>query len=96
MSDIPGDAPDANAAFVMPAAPAGSGEVEDPQGALLPFYQALAATAAKEPNAITRVTHYGDSPISADLITGTARRKMQERFGDAGHGFILASHPWEW
>jgi lysophospholipase L1-like esterase len=24
------------------------------------------------------------------------RRRLQERFGDAGHGFILIANPWEW
>jgi lysophospholipase L1-like esterase len=96
LSDVPGGGGTDNTALVMPAAPAGSGEIEDPKGAMLPFYQSLAATAAKQPNAVTRITHYGDSPICADLITGTARRKLQERFGDAGHGFMLASRPWEW
>ena len=40
--------------------------------------------------------HYGDSVIASDYISGTMRRKMQERFGDAGHGFILIANPWEW
>jgi len=46
--------------------------------------------------AVTRVLHYGDSVITSDLISGTLRRQMQERFGDAGHGFILAANAWEW
>src|SRR6185436_18987150 len=31
-----------------------------------------------------------------DGITGTARRLLQERFGDAGHGFMLIDRPWAW
>jgi lysophospholipase L1-like esterase len=95
LNDLPGGAPDGNA-VALPVAPAGSGQIEDPQGLMRPFYQSLAASAAKQPDAITRIIHYGDSPLSADLITGTVRRKMQARFGDAGHGFILASRPWAW
>jgi hypothetical protein len=64
--------------------------IEDPSGhALDGFYAALKATAERKPQAITRVAHYGDSAVAADGITATMRRNLQERFGDAGHGFIL-------
>jgi lysophospholipase L1-like esterase len=76
---------------------AGSVAVEDETGAALDaFYGRLAKTIAKEPGAVTRILHYGDSLITSDLISGTMRRKMQARFGDAGHGFILIANPWEW
>jgi lysophospholipase L1-like esterase len=75
----------------------GSLAVEDPTGhAMDAFCNQLAKTDAKDGNAVTRVLHYGDSVITSDYISGTMRRKMQERFGDAGHGFILAANPWEW
>ena len=45
---------------------------------------------------MTRILHYGDAVIAGDLISGTMRRRLQERFGDAGHGFILIANPWEW
>ena len=70
--------------------------IEDPAKALDPFYAALAHTEARRPGAITRITHYGDSPITNDGITGTIRRLLQTRFGDAGHGFILVDRPWAW
>lgn len=70
--------------------------IDDPAHALDHFYAALARTDAKQNGAITRITHYGDSPITNDGITGTARRLLQERFGDAGHGFILVDRPWAW
>ena len=70
--------------------------ISDPTHALDHFYAALARTDAKKPKAITRITHYGDSPITNDGITGTARRLLQEQFGDAGHGFILIDRPWGW
>jgi lysophospholipase L1-like esterase len=76
---------------------AGSVAVEDATGAALDaFYARLAKTIANERGAVTRVMHYGDSLITSDLISGTMRRKMQARFGDAGHGFILLANPWEW
>src|SRR5204862_1812785 len=74
-----------------------AGSVIDDEGRVLDsFYKSLAATEAKTPGAITRITHYGDSPITNDGITGTARRLLQQRFGDAGHGFILIDRPWAW
>jgi lysophospholipase L1-like esterase len=75
----------------------GSLAVEDPTGhAMDAFCTQLAKTDAKDGNAVTRILHYGDSVITSDYISGTMRRKMQARFGDAGHGFILAANPWEW
>jgi lysophospholipase L1-like esterase len=68
----------------------------DGSGSLDRFYEALCRTERKEPGAITRVTHYGDSPTTADLITGDIRALLQRRFGDAGHGFILPAKPWAW
>ncbi len=64
--------------------------IENPD-ALRPFFRALERTARREPGAVTRVAHYGDSSIATDLITHTVRRRMQRRFGDAGHGFVLVS-----
>ena len=58
---------------------------------LNPFFEALAATSKKQKGAITRIAHYGDSSIATDLITHTLRRLMQLRFGDSGHGFVLAA-----
>lgn len=79
-----------------PADPCTAGLIDDPSRVLDHFYAALADTETKKSGAITRITHYGDSPITNDGITGTARRLLQERFGDAGHGFILVDRPWEW
>ncbi len=71
------------------------GEIEDPSGrALDAFFAALAKTEAA--GGQTRICHYGDSPITNDGITSTVRRLLQQRFGDAGHGFILIDKPWGW
>jgi lysophospholipase L1-like esterase len=67
--------------------------LHDEDGSLEHFYKVLAMTRA---GAIARVVHYGDSPTTADLITGDIRRLMQKRFGNAGHGFILLEQPWAW
>lgn len=42
------------------------------------------------------ILHYGDSPTTADLITSDVRRRLQDRFGNAGHGFSLLAPPWVW
>jgi lysophospholipase L1-like esterase len=59
---------------------------------------ASAAAPAQIPGSdgVTRILHYGDSVITSDYVSGTLRRKLQSRFGDAGHGFILAAKGWEW
>lgn len=71
--------------------------IEDPTGhALDRFFDRLARTDRKEQGAVTRILHYGDSVIASDYVSGTARRRLQARFGDAGHGFILIANPWQW
>ncbi len=71
--------------------------VEDPTGhALDAFFERLARTDRREAGAVTRILHYGDSTIASDYISGTVRRRLQSRFGDAGHGFILIANPWQW
>jgi lysophospholipase L1-like esterase len=64
--------------------------VEDPSGkALATFHAALARTEANEKGAITRVLHMGDSSIGLDGVPHAIRRRMQDRFGDGGAGFVL-------
>jgi len=70
--------------------------LNDPSHSLDHFYAALQRTETRRPGAITRIVHYGDSPTTADLITGDTRKLMQSRFGDAGHGFCLLAKPWAW
>ncbi len=78
---------------IDPAEYAGiSVRIEDPTGlGMRAFYRALEKTARGDAGAITRVGHYGDSSIATDLITSTIRENLQARFGDAGHGFVLAA-----
>src|ERR1700761_9204887 len=52
----------------------------DPRRTLNHFYEALERTARKEPGAETLILHYGDSPVTADLITADARAILQARF----------------
>jgi lysophospholipase L1-like esterase len=60
------------------------------------FYLALWRTEVGAPGAVTRVLHYGDSPVTADSITADVRSLLQQHFGDAGHGFVLIAKPWAW
>jgi len=68
--------------------------LEDSSGALKPFYEALART--QNGQGVVRISHFGDSPVTGDLITGEARARFQKLYGDAGHGWILPGRPWEW
>lgn len=57
------------------------------------FFARLARSDAGFAGAVTRVVHWGDSVVAADHITSAVRAKMQQRFGDAGHGFHLLAKP---
>ena len=80
--------------------------IEEPPNkqALVKFFRALRRTQQKQPGAITRVCHWGDSQIVSDNITSTIRLHLQQKFGDAGHGFLMVGHPasynhanvWHW
>ena len=69
--------------------------IEDPSGrALDAFYGALLAAERKEPKSIARITYWGDSIVASDFVTATLRRKLQRRFGDSGHGYMLMANAW--
>jgi lysophospholipase L1-like esterase len=78
--------------------PALSDYLFDDSGALDSFFAALAHLKAPTGNGPERVSilHYGDSPTTADLITGDVRALLQQRFGDGGHGYLLIAKPWAW
>jgi lysophospholipase L1-like esterase len=60
-----------------------------------PFFAALYKLEQGQGGVVT-ILHYGDSPTTADLITGDIRARMQGQFGDAGRGYTLVSKPWAW
>ncbi len=87
---LPDDAKEAKALEQAPPVP-----LLDPTGkALDHFFRALRSTEQKQPGAITRIAHFGDSIIVSDYVSGTLRRKLQSTFGDAGHGFVLMANAW--
>jgi lysophospholipase L1-like esterase len=57
---------------------------------------AQANPAQGKPSGVVTILHYGDSPTTADLITGDVRAQMQNKFGDAGRGYTLIAKPWAW
>lgn len=73
----------------LPRAPLGVAEpIHDPSGrALQPWHQAL--TRVLTGKATARIAFYGASHTAADLWTGELRRRLQRRYGDGGHGFVL-------
>ncbi len=87
---------------VLPAAAASAASreraprsIEDASGrALDAFYARLAAVDRKEAASVARISYWGDSIVASDYVTATLRRKLQKRFGDAGHGFMLLANAW--
>jgi lysophospholipase L1-like esterase len=89
--DAPGWTPESAANLAMD-----SRYLLDQGGVLDHFYGALQALVEGRRNSPVRIVHYGDSPTTADLITGDVRELLQDRFGNGGPGFILVAKPWAW
>jgi hypothetical protein len=71
-------------------------DIEDPHASLTRFYErteALLRGRSREP---VRIAVYGDSNGTMDYVSGEMRRVLQTAHGDAGHGFVALSRPWEW
>ena len=96
----------AAAPVMPPAAPQAPGQAPprpplaeflfDDGGSLDSLFQALARLETPGATGHVAILHYGDSPTTADLITGDVRALLQQRFGDAGHGYLLVGKPWAW
>lgn len=76
-------------AVELPRARLGVAEpIFDPSGkALQPWHEALTRVLTGKSTA--RIAFYGASHTAADLWTGELRRRLQQRYGDGGHGFVL-------
>jgi len=68
----------------------------DDSNQLDPFFAALWQLEQGKAGGVVTILHYGDSPTTADLITGDIRAQLQARFGDAGRGYTLIAKPWAW
>jgi lysophospholipase L1-like esterase len=64
--------------------------IENPE-ALAHYLGQLTLTDLKLDGAITRAGQWGDSVLGGDGLTNAIRKRLQERFGDAGHGFHALS-----
>ncbi|MFZ5482254.1 MAG: GDSL-type esterase/lipase family protein [Myxococcota bacterium] len=53
----------------------------------------LAKAARRE--GVTRVAFWGASHVAGEYFTGEVRRILQDRYGDAGHGFVMPAAPWK-
>jgi lysophospholipase L1-like esterase len=71
---------------------------ESDQNPLETFFQALANIEASTPDApqppVVHIIHFGDSHVASDYWAGVLRERLQERYGDAGPGFVLPGRPW--
>jgi lysophospholipase L1-like esterase len=76
--------------------PAPSPLLIDGSRELDPLFAALWTLEQRKSPGVVTVLHYGDSPTTADLITGEIRAQLQARFGDAGRGYTLIAKPWAW
>ena len=76
--------------------PAASPIFVDASNNLDPFFAALWRLEQGKSATVVTILHYGDSPTTADLITGDIRAQLQARFGDAGRGYTLVAKPWAW
>jgi lysophospholipase L1-like esterase len=69
--------------------------IEDASGhALSAFHAALGRAERGEGQA--RIVVYGASHTASDLYTGVVRTHLQQRFGDAGPGFVMPAKPWRY
>lgn len=66
----------------------------DAANSMAHFYAALGKSGAGVVGATTRIAYFGDSLVASDYVTATLRRKLQDQFGDAGHGFVLIANAW--
>jgi lysophospholipase L1-like esterase len=66
--------------------------IEDASGRVLArLHDALVR--AEQGRGAARLLFYGASHTASDQYTGYLRRRLQSRFGDAGHGFVLPVRP---
>jgi hypothetical protein len=71
-------------------------DIDDPHASLTRFFEHTEALLRGRTRDPVRIAVYGDSNGTMDYITGEIRRVLQTSHGDAGHGFVALSRPWEW
>jgi hypothetical protein len=78
----------------VPEADASPVAIVDEAHSLDRLFTVLARAERREPSGIARILFFGDSVVASDFGTGTLRRLLAGRFGDAGHGFVLVASAW--
>lgn len=68
--------------------PAQHSALEVPPGALDAYFSALSVLEDGHPEQMVRALVWGDSTIAADHVIADVRRRMQDRFGNGGPGFL--------
>jgi GDSL-like lipase/acylhydrolase family protein len=58
------------------------------------FFAKLTKVDRKEGGTAARVLYFGDSIVASDFVSGKLRRSLQDRFGDAGHGYAIIANAW--
>ena len=69
-------------------------EIEDGASSLAPLFERLAELERGVASRPVRIAVYGDSNLTSDFLTGHLRRVLQQRYGDAGHGWVSLAKPW--
>jgi hypothetical protein len=85
---------DSPEAAPIPAADASPVPLVDGSHSLDKLFAVLARAEARQPSSTARILFFGDSVVASDFGTGTLRRLLEARFGDAGHGFVLVANAW--
>jgi len=67
-------------------------DLEDVGGHALDHLADALVRAARH-EGVARLVFYGGSHTASDLYTAEIRTRLQRRFGDAGHGFVLGAMP---
>jgi lysophospholipase L1-like esterase len=92
-SPRPSPAPDGSARELFPPYVPAADELRVPKTSILGpealghFFRQLTRVELGHPGAIARAGHWGDSILGNDGVSSGVRRRLQGRFGDAGHGF---------
>jgi hypothetical protein len=68
--------------------------IEDPSGAMRPFYRRLRAVAERRRGAVARIAVWGTSDNASDMVTQAMRHALARRFGDGGKGFVPIAPGW--
>ena len=70
-----------------------AGYLDAPPGSLDNLFQGLEAAEQHQQNGRVLLAFFGDSHTAGDSMTSRIRHTLQDKFGDAGRGFVAAGRP---